>query len=190
MAVIRKGNASRARTPAAPPAPDLDYQSNIAGFRHPQFVPGQPHRLPGLVRGFVLPIGATGPAPVSGNAGLVTPGALQPGQQIPVWDPHHYWNVASGNLTAPVAGAGALNNPFLTGPQGLRNMLTLRCPAANTGNVYIDFGQAASALSPYKIEADQTILFDEGVPQGDLFCFGDAAGQILVYAYSNIAAPV
>lgn len=177
--IIRRTFGAPAPSAANPFGPGVDYQSNIAGWRHPQYMPASPHRLPSLSPGFVLPSGST-----SGNAPILAPG---PGSQTGILDPHHYAKIASGNIIASVLAAAPL---FLAAPPGYRNFLLVRCPAANAGNVYLDFNQPASANSPIKIEADQTYLFDEVVPQDDLYAFGDAAGQVLIFAYSNIALPV
>lgn len=178
--IIRRSFGAAAPSPANPVGPGVDYQSDIAGWRHPQYMPATPHRLPSLSPGFVLPSGST-----SGNAPIVTPGG--PGSQTGILDPHHYARIASGNFPVVQTAAQAL---FLAAPPGFRNFLVLRGLAANAGNVYVDFNQSASVNSPIKIEADQTYLFDEVVPQDDLYAFADAAGCFLVFAFSNIALPV
>lgn len=160
----------------------LDYTSDLAGFRHPQFLEGAPHRLPGVVRG---PLSNFINAP-AGSALAPTSGVLMPpATQTGVFDPHHYAQVNSTSIPVPTT---ATQTPFLTQPATLRNMLAMRNPNA-TANIFIDFGQSASALSTIRIAPGQTLLFDEVVPQDDLYCFADAAAATLSFAYSNIVRP-
>lgn len=152
----------------------VDWASDLAPWRSPQYVPGAPQRLPGLVRGPISPLigaaSATTPTPSVSSATTVL-------------DPHHYANVVSGVLNVT---QNATQAPFLLQPASLRNMLSLRNGNA-AGNIYIDFQQSASANSPIKIVPGQTYLFDEVVPQNDIYAFADAPALVLCFSSSNIA---
>lgn len=160
----------------------LGFTSDLAGFRHPQYLEGAPNRLPGVVR-TPLP-GFVNAPPGSALAG--TPALPAPSAQSGIYDPHHYAQVNSTNV--PVAQT-AVQIPFLTQPATFRNLLALRNPNA-VANIYIDCGQSASVLSTIKIAPGQTLLFDEVVPQDDLYAFADAAGATLSFAFSNIPRPI
>lgn len=166
-------------TPGHPGIGDpLAYASDLAGWRSPQFVPGSPQRMPGLARGPVSPLigvppSATVPTPTMSLATTVL-------------DPHHYAAVTEG--TTPGSTTSGAGSAFITQPAGLRNMLLLRNPSTNAGNIYIGFGNPASLNSSLAITPGQTYLFDEVVPQNDLYAFS-AAGETLVYAFSNIPVP-
>lgn len=152
-------------------------ESDLAAWRSPQFLPGSPHRLPGQVqRTNVPPLIYPGAAP-----GPTLPGST-PAPSTQVVDPHHYANVSSNAV--PVT-QNATQAPFLTAPSGKRNFLALRNPAA-AGIIFIDFGQSASANSTIAVGPGVTLLFDEVVPQDDLYCFANAAALTLSFAYSNI----
>lgn len=157
----------------------VEYDSQLAPWRSPQYLPGSPHRRPGIVnRPNISPL-------LNGGVGAA-PGATDPTvinvPQTGIIDPHHYASVSSNNIPVPVT---VTQTPFLTAPQNKRNFLALRNPAA-VGIVYIDFGQSASANSTIAVGPGQTLLFDEVVPQDDLYCFGSAAGLTISFAYSNI----
>lgn len=195
MVTRRNASRQRAALPAAasPPGVDspdqsnpvgagsglggpVDYVSDLAGWQAPNYMPGSPMRLPGLVRGPVSPLIASVP-----SSAVPTPSLTA---ATVVIDPHHYANMVSG-VVSPVSQA-AIQVPFLTTPAALRNALQFRNTHA-TANIYIDFQQSASVNSPIKIAAGQTYLYDEVVPQNDVYAFADAAGVTLAYAFSNIA---
>jgi len=155
----------------------LQYASDLAPWRSPQYVPGAPQRMPGFVRGPVAPLIGAPP-----SATTPTPGV---GTATVVLDPHHYANVVEATTT-PSATAG-VGTPFLTQPAGLRNYLELRNPDTNTGDIFIGFQNPASSLSSIRITPGQTYLWDTVVPQNDLYAFGEVAGELLVYSFSNIA---
>lgn len=163
----------------------LDAASLLGGWRHPQYLESSPHRLPGVVRKSTQPLIFASGAP-SAIAPLTTPTVGVPIDQDGMFDPHHYARMNSGNIGLLVVAPSA---PFLTAPATYRNALVLRNGHA-TANMYIDFGQPASLLSPLKIAPGQTLLFDVVVPQDDLYAFADVAGATLVYAFSNIPGPL
>lgn len=155
----------------------LQYASELAPWQHPQFMPGDPQRLPGLVRGPVSPlIGFQLPSPTTPTPGVSS-------TTTSILDPHHYAAITEGSVVgSTAAGTGTA---FLTQPAGLRNLLLLRNPSTNTGSIYVGFGTPAGLLSSLKIDPGQTYLFDEVVPQNDVYAFS-SAGETLAYAFSNI----
>lgn len=75
---------------------------------------------------------------------------------------------------------------FLDQSSVARNMLAFRNLSATVG-IYIDFGGPASASSWVYLTPGQTsvILFDNVVPQDDLYCLASAPGGSFVVAYST-----
>lgn len=174
MPIQRKNIRTKRAQAVPPPAPPVDYDSTLAPWRSPQYVPSAPHRMPG--KGPVIG------SPLIGNS--ASDSTLPPSPPVtPTTDPHHYasvtgnLHVASNNASGQIA--------FLTQPATKRNWLTLRNTAA-AGIIYVDFGQQASANSPIAVQPGQTILFDVVVPQDDLYAFGSVALLGLSFSYSNI----
>lgn len=160
----------------------VDYSSDIAAWRSPQYLTGAPHRLPAPVVRTPLPL--IGLQPAAGDVDAAASASVAAPASTPISDPHHYAQVSSNLI--PVT-QNATQTPFLTQPSGRRNLLGLRNPAA-AGNIYIDFGQSASAGSWLQVGPGIQILFDEVVPQDDLYCFADTPGLTLAFAYSNLPA--
>ena len=176
------GNQPDDYTQGVGPNYPVGLDSQLAPWRSPQFLPGAPHRLPAPVVRTPLPLVGTQPAAGSDEA---TAAANAPVPvATPVVDPWHCASINATNCPVPTA---ATQTPFLTAPQGKRNLLGLRNPNA-AGTIYIDFGQSASALSWLALAPGVQMLFDEVVSQDDLYCFGSQAGLTLCFAYSNISA--
>lgn len=113
------------------------------------------------------------------------PGAFAPvgdGSQA-IYDPHHYAEIISGNYANAAIVPSVLVVPRNSSK---RNLLVLRNPSASA-NVYIDFGQPASATSTIQIPAGVTLMFDVVVPQPDIWVYGDAGPWAVSYSYSTIS---
>lgn len=178
--------ARHGRNPTPPPADPVDLASQLEPWAHPQFLPGNPHRIPPPNQRVRFPV-----SPLIGSQfadGSLSPpppvlGSFPTADTNASVDPHHYASVLSLYSPVPTVSPSV---PFLTQPASKRNLLILRNDSA-AANIYIDFGKSASAQSTLKITPGQTFLFDEVVPQDDLYYFADAAAGFLAYSYSNIA---
>jgi hypothetical protein len=82
---------------------------------------------------------------------------------------------------------GTTSVKFLDEPTGRRNMLGLRNASAGAQILYIGFNQDAVSTSWLSLTAGTIVLFDDVVPQDDLYVLSSLAGGILAYAYSNFA---
>lgn len=164
----------------------VDYVSNLAPWASPQRIPTGPGNLPPNanrppLRVFdngALPLIDTGPGDTPALPFAVAPDSTD------VTDRWHAANPIEGFI-AVVSVANDLSQLFINQPAGKRNYLLLRNTTA-TGNVAISFGNPASVNSPLVLQPGQMILFDEVVPQGDVYAFATAAATSLAFAYSNI----
>lgn len=117
----------------------------------------------------------------------VSPGGFGPARAEPVSDSHHYARVIEGNLAPGTVGQANTLTPFLTENSVRRNMLGLRNASASGGaNIYIGFGSVATTFSWLILAPGDVVLFDEVVPQNDLYATADAASALLSYAVSTI----
>ena len=138
-----------------------------------QQIPGAPSAFGGMM----VP-GQRGAATAAGGFNLV--------QDVKgAFDPHHYAEIASIYVPAALASGSVL---ALGQSDSLRNFLLLR-NVASTANVYIDFGNSASSISPLKLTPGQIVLFDVVVPQNDIYVYGDASDGAAAVAYSTILKP-
>lgn len=179
--MARHGREPIPKTPPGDPADLLINQ--LEGFQHPQFLPGNPHRLPPASQRLRFPVSTLIGSPGSGLN--IAPDPLIPTypDAVPTIDPWHVASMISLYIPVPQT---VVQVPFLTQPASRRNLLILRNDSL-AANIFIDFAKSASAQSALRIAPGQTFLFDEVVPQDDLYCFADAAAGNLAFSYSNIA---
>jgi hypothetical protein len=148
--------------------PPVGLISDLQPWESPQYIPGDPHNLPALLdrpshfqfTPSSSPLGPTGPAtPI--------------GAPAPLFDAHHYADMG-GEVVQAVNVASIIVMPQ---PSARRNILLIR--NSGTTNIFLSFGQDASANSVLKLASGQQVLFDEVVPQDDVYAFSDvAAGQV------------
>lgn len=174
--------------------PAVQMESNLLGFQAPQYIPGNPHRLPPKNARVRFPENTLIGNDLPGTPDIVpSPGGNPP---LPLldsppldsaWiiDPHHYASVRSQSGVPGIAGSASVGVAFLLQPDTKRNFLSLRNASA-VANIYIDFGKPASAFSPILLTPGQTVLFDTVVPQDDLYALADAAAASLIWGYSQI----
>ena len=132
--------------------------------------------------------GAVG-VPPSGDPPSVVAGAPDAGT-VPaqvgtvIVDQWHLAEPIEGNAST----GGASAPSFITIPRApvARNFLMIR-NSAGAGNLYVSFGNAASLNSALQLVPGATALFDEVVPQGDVYVFSDTANVTFSYSYSTIA---
>lgn len=141
----------------------------------PQRLPGTPTLIPAA-----SPIRPSGLAPIAPSS----LGSLPTATGQVVIDLHHYANVT--DLSVPLnANQSVL---ILQQPPGRRNYLMLRNAGTGTANIFISYGVNASALATLRLEPDQMALYDNVVPQNDMYAFADDVDAILAFSYSNINA--
>lgn len=147
----------------------------------PGLVPwSQPQSLDQLPRDFTP---AAGPL-VGRSVGPVR--GLAPGEQSPdvqtIRDPHRYAQL-SGSARLPVGTASGL---VLAAPPTRRNFLIVRNVSA-TANIFLDFGIAADvSRTPMRLIPNAMLIFDDVVPQDDVFAVADAAGGAIGLSFSNV----
>lgn len=116
---------------------------------------------------------------VSGRPGVPLPG--EPGGPIPVYESHRYAWFRGENVVPVNNGSSTL---VLPQTDALRNMLLIRNSSA-TANLYISFGTQATLNSPLYLTPNQMVLFDTGVPQDDVYAYGDAASAQITIGLST-----
>lgn len=151
-------------------------------YDHPQELPGAPHRVPpgvpALSRSSPLFTDLESP-----QAPPTTPSAPGDGDALPFRDPHHYASLfEQTNVPIPNAVGGLM---VLAEPANKRNWIMLRNNSA-AANIFIAFGQAATANSVIRLTPNTMMLMDVVVPQDDMFAFADAAAGFLSFSYSTI----
>ena len=156
------------RNPNLPPA---RWISPLEVFESPTALNPGPHNLPrdGVPR--ARSVGA--PATVPG---------FSPADTLNVRELHRYASLTDLSMTV-----GTTSVKFLDEPTGRRNMLGLRNASTAAQILYIGFNQDATTLSWLALTAGTIVLFDDVVPQDDLYVLSSAAGGILAYSYSNFA---
>lgn len=167
-----------------PDYPAVQLDSLSSSTENPQFLPNRPFVFPGTYRSGSRWLGG---APFPGGQGAPQPGSniiAPPAPAAPINDPWHVAEPITG-----VAGAAVVGQSQLILPRNSvkRNLLGFRNTAAAGGaNVFIDFGQPAQANSFLKLTPGQTMLFDEVVPQSDIWAQGDANNWALTFIYSTV----
>lgn len=141
----------------------------------------QPQSLDQLPRDFTPAMGPLVGRAGAGPMGGVTPGEISPDVQT-IRDPHRYARL-SGSARLNVGVASSL---ILSSPPTFRNFLVIRNASA-TANVFIDFGIAADvSRTPIRLIPNAMLIFDDVVPQDDVFAIADAAGGIVGISFSNV----
>lgn len=161
--------------PRRPPFPHVTL-GYLDPWEDPNYIPSGPMRE--TPAGSVL-------LPMPGQVPTSRSGA-SPGETTSIDDAWHQATLISGVVT-PAAVANADQQPFLVAPNTRRNLLTVRNASVGGQNVYLEFGKAASTDTVILLAPNQILLFDNVVPQDDLYAAGDVAGARLVYAFSTIA---
>jgi hypothetical protein len=154
-----------------PNFPPVQWISPLEPFESPTLLPAGPHNLPrdGLQR--ARTVGAPN-----------TVQNFDPAATYNVREAHRYATLTDLSLTV-----GTTSVKFLDEPTGRRNMLGLRNASAGAQILYIGFNQDAVSTSWLSLTAGTIVLFDDVVPQDDLYVLSSLAGGILAYAYSNFA---
>jgi hypothetical protein len=138
----------------------------------------QPQTLDQLPRPFAP---ATGPIVGRNIAGAMQSGDLAPDVQT-VRDPHRYARL-SGSARLNV---GIVSGLILASPSTLRNFLVIRNASA-TANIFVDFGISADPTrTPIRLIPNAMLIFDDVVPQDDIFAIADAAGGVVGISFSNV----
>jgi hypothetical protein len=88
------------------------------------------------------------------------------------------------SITSISTTVGTTSIKFLDAPIGKRNFLGFRNPST-TATLYIDFNSAASSNSWLALTPGTIVLFDNAVPQDDLYVISSAAATPFAYAYST-----
>lgn len=153
----------------------------------PQYIPGNPSRLPGRSQRPALPartlVGESG----EDRQGV---GILDGGVQSAVSQsrtPRMQRGDAGlifltpGNLDLPV---GLRSYQFIALAENERNFLMMRNNGAS--NIFIEFGRDASIYSVIRLSPNQIITFDLRVPQDDVYALSDVAGGALSYSFSQV----
>jgi hypothetical protein len=146
--------------------------SDREAWASPQYIPPSPHNIaqvPGS-RGVPNPT----PEQRSSTALFQTGGAVQD-----VRDTFKFASITSISTTV-----GTTSIKFLDAPIGKRNFLGFRNPST-TATLYIDFNSAASSNSWLALTPGTIVLFDNAVPQDDLYVISSAAATPFAYAYST-----
>ena len=132
----------------------------------------------------------SGPGPITGavSAG----GASLPASSVSVYDLTQFV-VIGGSKPFSVPQISTL---IIEAPPSYRNYLHLRNASGVGGaNLYVEFGANAIADasgvagSGIRLEPNEQILWDDKIPQDDLYAIADAAGGLLVVSFGVIAIP-
>lgn len=165
---------------AGPSAPDL------APVDVPQYIPSSPHNLPPrrdrpVMRGYT---GTAGQSLIPGADGGAGPGPV-PAPVLPteIYDPHHYTDPLEASVTLPAVANTSVQ--VLLEPTTRRNYLLLRNTSA-VAVMYVSFGRDATANSPIRLSANQMMLLDTVVPQGDMYVMSDTASVVFSYAVGTL----
>lgn len=131
-----------------------------------------------------------GPMPVT--ASVSAGGATVPPTSVSVYDLTQFV-VIGGSKPFSVPQVSTL---IIEAPPGYRNYLHLRNASGEDGaNLYVEFGANAIADatgvagSGIRLEPNEQILWDDKIPQDDLYAIADAAGGLLVVSFGVIAVP-
>lgn len=149
--------------------PPVQWISPLEAFESPTALPVGPHNLPRDLLPRARTVGQ--PNTVQG---------FDPGATLNVREMHRYASLTDLSLVV-----GTTSVRFLDEPTGRRNMLGFRNASTAAQILYIGFNQDATSLSWMALTAGTIVLFDDVVPQDDLYVVSSAAGGILAYSYSN-----
>jgi hypothetical protein len=149
--------------------PPVEWVSPLEPFSSPTNLNPGPHNLPRDLLRRATGVGAPNTVP-----------GFDPAATYNVRDLHRYATLTDLSLVV-----GTTSVKFLDEPTGRRNMLGFRNASTAAQILYIGFNQAASTTSWLELTAGTIVLFDDVVPQDDLYVISSGAGGILAYAYSN-----
>jgi len=168
---------ARRRQPALIPAEQARVISDWSPVNVPQVLPsGYPHNLPPL-RDQAKWSPFTGLTP-----GEIPPSGIVPGPGAGIYDPHHYASLIQG-----VIAVGLASVQLITEPSGHRNFLSIRNSSPASELIFVSFGTPALTSSWLRLTVNQIVLFDEVVPQNDVYVISDTATGQVSFAFSNIA---
>lgn len=130
------------------------------------------------------------PMPSLGN--VSAGGAFIPPDSAPTYDLSQFV-IVGGSKPFSVPQISTL---IIEAPPSYRNYLHLRnASGAGGANIYIEFGANAVADaigiagSGIRMEPNEQFLWDDKIPQDDLYAIADAAGGLLVVSFGVIAVP-
>ena len=167
----------RRRDPIVLVPPEVaDYSSDWLPVNVPQVLPsGYPHNLPPRRDQIKW-------SPFSGLApGDIAPIGIVPGPGVGMYDPHHYASLIQG-----VVAVGLLSVQLLSEPVGRRNFLSIRNSSPLAEIIFVSFGTPALTSAWLRLTANQIALFDEVVPQNDIYVISDTATGQVSFAFSTI----
>lgn len=132
----------------------------------------------------------SGPMPAMGN--VSAGGAYIPPDSASTYDLSQFV-IVGGSKPFSVPQVSTL---IVETPPSYRTYLHLRNASGVGGaNLYIEFGAnavadgAGIAGSGIRLEPNEQILWDDKIPQDDLYAIADAAGGLLVVSFGVIAIP-
>lgn len=149
-----------------PNFPQVNWLSPLEAWNSPTFMPGSPHNLP---KEAAIQELRNNTAQFNFD-----------GQTVNVRETYRYASLQDLSLTV-----GTTSIKFLDAPIGKRNMLGFRNASTGTQNIFIGFGSQATTSAWMKLMPGQIVLFDDVVPQDDLYVIADAASATFAYAYST-----
>jgi hypothetical protein len=94
-----------------------------------------------------------------------------------VYEPAKYGSCPS----IPFTNLTAQDQNIVPAANSLRTLLILRTPSTNTAPVNVNFGQGAGTSSLLELTAGSTYVFDNAVPQDDIYASG--AGQTIIVGF-------
>ena len=151
-----------------PNFPQVNWLSPLEAWSSPTFISGAPHNLPKDTASSAIAT-AQNTAQFSFD-----------GQTINARETYRYASLQDISLTV-----GTTSVKFLDAPIGKRNMLGFRNASTGTQNIFIGFGAQATTSAWMKLMPGQIVLFDDVVPQDDLYVIADGASATFAYAYST-----
>lgn len=144
----------------------------------PQYIGPGPHNLPPLGQ---RP-GAVGFIPAIGMPTPTSDGPIAP-PPTHITDSFHDAKLAGEQVVAVPNGSSL---SVLPEPAYKRNLLGFRNSSATaTPNIFIAFGTNATANAFLRLTQNQMVLFDNAVPQDEVFAFADAVGAQLTLVVGN-----
>ena len=148
------------------------WMSDREAWASPQYIPPSPHNIAQTPQSRGIP----NPTPEqrASTALFSTDGGVQN-----VRDTFKFASIQSISSTV-----GTTSIKFLDAPIGKRNFLGFRNPST-TATLYIDFNSQASSNSWLALTPGTIVLFDNAVPQDDLYVIASAASTPFSYAYST-----
>lgn len=103
-----------------------------------------------------------------------------------ILDAHHYANIVE-QVVSVTQSTDPASQLILPAPDGRRNWLSFRNASGGAApNVYLGFGNTATANSVLKLADGDIFLFDSVVQQNDVYAWADGASAVLSFQYSHV----